>query len=258
MVEARKFWLPNSLHANYLAQQTTAFEGLSQMGKILRKPYTPEKIYSSLDEFTENLIGSGEFGTMLKRYLKGDTKLDPKKFRLLSNKGYHSDQPRIYNIFACDGVANLILFYGDPKDKIGGLASIELLSGLVANHKEYKKNMDMTKMAEDDLVINQIQGPLVGGNDLMQNTFSHFRWERLLVEIFVRWATQAGLQKIYLLPHTLNAWKKVSENENGTAYLRYDVTAKRLGFRRQKENEPYLLSSDGSLKKLFDAIFQHP
>jgi hypothetical protein len=234
------------------------FEGLSQMGKIdsLKRPLTPSKIGSSLNQFTERLINSGEFQNMVTSYVKDDSKLDPKQFKLFTHKGYDHNQGPVYNTFQYDGSASLLLFYGDPNDRIGAVASIEMFQELINRHKSYNQEMDTSKISSDDIIINQIRGPFKEDAKKIHKTFSNFRWEKLLVEIFIEWARQAGLQKIFMLPSALNPWAVIKNNIHGSSFLRFDVTAKRLGFRRQKDNEPYMLAADDSTKKLFGTIFE--
>ncbi len=252
MIE-HKFFLPNTFKPFALSNSVAAFEGLASLGKaeLLRPPFTNKMISTSLKHFVRDFTKSGDFELLIRRYLKTDSPLDSKQFTLLTHEGYECEKKPPYNIFYFDGFTGLVLFYGDLRKKVGVTASLEL-----KKNKDGFRGMDDSQMQGDDLIINQIQGRTkTYVKEVREETFSQFRWEKLLVEIFINWARQSGLNRLFLLPSVYNKWDTIRTNRNNTAYLRYDVTAKRLGFRRQNNDEPYLLSSDESTKELFDAIF---
>ena len=257
MAEAKHFWLPRSFQPYALTAKINAFEGLSQMkiSDTSRQeiPYDDYGLHMSLRQFTNDFAKRGDLDHLLDKYLKKDSPLDSRKFKLVAypgGSGRGGEPP--YDQFFFDGFTNLILFYGDPEKGIGVSAGINRVKNL--NNIRIPK-----KVKWHDLIINQLQGPAVGGNNLeVEETFKQFRWERLLTEVFIKWARNIGLKRIFMLPHDLNGWKKIRKNEHGTSYLRYDVTAKRLGFKRDLDDEPYflLLNINMETRDLFKAIFQ--
>ncbi len=251
MPEAKKFWLPRSFQSNALAAKVTAFEGLSNISerKLITSKSGVKDIGSSLNYFVDAFVSNGDFRRILDRYIKEDSNLDPEKFSLLSHEKKGRGEGEYSKPFWFDGFASIVLFYGPPKDNIGVTAGVDHI-------KSVGRNMDRTNISDTDLIINQLQGPTQSDNTKLAVTFSNFRWERMLTEILIEWARQTGLEKLYFLPSAFSTWDKIMFNQGGIGKLRYDVTAKRLGFKRDKENKPYLLSIDGSLKELFDTIFQ--
>lgn len=250
----QKAYLPNIFSPFTLANSIIAFEGLASLGKaeLLKPPFTNKMVSSSLKHFVRDFTDSGDFEALIKGYLKEDSTLDPKQFTLLTHEGYSYAKKPPYNIFYYDGFTSLLLFYGDLRNKIGVTASLEL-----KGNKNSFQGMNDSQMTDDDIIINQIQGPLYNKAIAeVKETFSEFRWEKLFVEIFINWARQSGLQRIFLLPSAYNEWNTVQANTNGTALLRYDVTAKRLGFKQKNKHEPYILTSDEKTKELFDIFLK--
>ena len=81
--------------------------------------------------------------------------------------------------------------------------------------------------------IKQIQSKLGPGLAL-----SFFKWERLLVGVVTDWARKSGFREVHVQPAVKNKyWSETDEERNARFRIRYDVTAKRLGFRYDSERE---------------------
>ena len=65
-------------------------------------------------------------------------------------------------------------------------------------------------------------------------------WERLFVDLVAKTAKQIGIKRVQVLPYSRSQWGEVRSNLRYK--LRYDVTAKRLGFKWNEKTETYLLS----------------
>lgn len=89
----------------------------------------------------------------------------------------------------------------------------------------------------------QIQGR--GGTNAIP---SGFRWEKFLLAHVVGWARKNGFKEILVQPARLNKWcpgepySEQGKQEYDRLKLRYDVTAKRMGFKFNKETGYYIKS----------------
>ena len=90
-------------------------------------------------------------------------------------------------------------------------------------------------------VIVQIQGPSPSayGREYRQELYCEalsvlqdYKWERALIGLTLDWAREEGIPSVYLLPADKNRWTK-SREQLERLEMRYDVSAKRLGFRLQ-------------------------
>ncbi len=197
----------------------------------------------SIHAFVESFTDSGEFNRSLTDYLnrsEAGSHLNPREFSLVAHSGPSTSISPPYDTFFMDGASGLILTYGKPKDRNSVIASVDPLFRVNQSNRMSQTNHDYK-----DIVINQLQGPLKNfSNPEFRKIFTSFRWEHLLVDCLVSWAWYAGLQRLLLLPSYYNYYGKVKRNENGSAIMRYDVTAERRGFRRTKETEAYSILFD--------------
>lgn len=93
-----------------------------------------------------------------------------------------------------------------------------------------------------DLIITQLQGPTFSDSKGKVQVLPQLRWEVILVDLVVKWAKTTGFSRVYLLPGEFNKyyWTR-NEKEREKLKLRYNVTAKRCGFKRDSKNEPFVL-----------------
>lgn len=86
-------------------------------------------------------------------------------------------------------------------------------------------------------VIVQIQGPTRHTYSTKEKyedakkVLGQLRWEKALVTLTLKWAEYMGIPAVYLLPSSLNKYRIGPDDRNEKLHVRYDVTAKRLGFR---------------------------
>ncbi len=64
------------------------------------------------------------------------------------------------------------------------------------------------------------------------------RWEKMLLTIACDWAKTRGVKKIEVIPSSKNEWK--NEPCAKRLYLKYDVTAKRCGFKLNQQTNKYV------------------
>jgi len=94
-------------------------------------------------------------------------------------------------------------------------------------------------------IIVQIQGPADWSYDAYRKykdakrILGTLRWEKALVTIVLGWAERNRIPAVYLLPSLLNKYRDPDnysgpDNRNKKLFMRYDVTAKRMGFELQE------------------------
>lgn len=69
---------------------------------------------------------------------------------------------------------------------------------------------------------------------------AHIKWERLLVRIVTDWAYRNGYSTIKMIRAVQNPWYSSANSQQ--MYLRYDVTARRSGFKFIPEEDIYVLN----------------
>lgn len=216
----------------------------------LNKPY----VASSFNNFISRELANGSINNLITREIKPDSKLKPNKFTVMTYCGRDGRSLKTpIRAFYFDGDYSLMLFYGNTNDMVGVGVSFAL-----AKDRYIGSSYNLSPYFVDTLspIIMQIQGSdRAMGLNAVQNTFTEFRWERLLVGIVSLWAKSAGFPQIMLLPHEKSMWNKVSENVHGTAALRYDITAQRMGFKRPCKEAPYILEIEDGEKELYKQLF---
>jgi len=77
------------------------------------------------------------------------------------------------------------------------------------------------------IFIKQIQGVRN-----MQKELRPFRWEKMLLQILIDWAKQNGFERIDVVrARNSEWWNRYRCDRNKRLYMKYDVTAKRMGFK---------------------------
>ena len=110
-----------------------------------------------------------------------------------------------------------------------------VLMGACAPHNK-KQNaiasvgFDFFDNTKKSIIINQIQGVRY-----KKHLLKFLRWEKMLVQITVDWARKNGFEKVFIQPSKKNHWYTDRREKN--LYLKYNVTAKRCGFKYNKEKD---------------------
>ncbi len=87
------------------------------------------------------------------------------------------------------------------------------------------------------IIVKQIQG--VRGR---QKEFSSLRWEKMLLQIVIDWAKQNGLKKVSVIRSVDSGWyRKADTARCERMYMKYDVTARRMGFKFDESKKVYSL-----------------
>lgn len=92
---------------------------------------------------------------------------------------------------------------------------------------------------DDDIVlVKQIQG-----RQGYKEHLTPLKWERMLLAVVVQVARQSGLKEVRVQPAHKNKWHTVNERAtNGRGKMLYDVTARRSGFKFDKEADCFRLA----------------
>lgn len=92
--------------------------------------------------------------------------------------------------------------------------------------------------------ITQIQG--VHGRSLY---LAPIRWEHALVEYVVEWAQKHGIPRVEIESGTRNDWVRAGHISIQQAKLRYDVTAKKCGFKKDDRGIWFKLFVDADMQQ---------
>lgn len=177
----------------------------------------PREVIQSLTTYTEMARKWEEFDTIKRQHIRipyADTDL-----RLLEpiNK-YDGTYGNYYKSFFMDGNYGFMLGGKTPEDnevKPLALAAFDVESN-------------------GGVIIKQLQGRLRKDNlsQSEKGILEAYRWEFILVNLIASWADKVQLPSITIQSAEKNRWKNFTPSEQNLK-LRYDVTAKRLGFTKE-------------------------
>ncbi|MBI4812698.1 hypothetical protein HY798_04695 [Candidatus Falkowbacteria bacterium] len=104
---------------------------------------------------------------------------------------------------------------------------------LINDKKEYRGLACVGFTIEKSIIhIRQIQGARYRQEELLP-----LRWEKLLVKVVIEIARQLGFKTVEILPAEKNEWRDLISYSQ--LKLRYDVTAKRMGFKWNPQKRVY-------------------
>jgi len=86
---------------------------------------------------------------------------------------------------------------------------------------------------ESTILVKQIQG-VSGKLSILQC----FRWEKMLLNIVIDWAKNAGFKKVKVIRAESSQWYRPHRAQN--LFMKYDVTARRSGFKFDKKDQTYV------------------
>lgn len=89
---------------------------------------------------------------------------------------------------------------------------------------------------DNSITIKQIQG--VSGK---QNDLNCFQWTKMLLKICVDWAKVNGFKTAYVIRAQDSGWYHSEGKRRENMFMRYDVTARRSGFKFDKKEKMYFL-----------------
>ena len=172
-----------------------------------------------LSRFRMNSTSGIGVGKYLKAFEKSNTQhdLDFDNFSLECSYGY--GYGRFYRVYS-DAQYTLTLTYqgGEYDENLNAVASIGFEVG-----------------GPSTIIVKQIQG--VSGKD---SILKHLKWERMLLTILMDWAKNAGFKTVKIIQAKSSHW--YSSARHDSLFMKYDVTARRSGFKFNQADETYVRS----------------
>src|SRR3989344_500009 len=201
---------------------------------------------------------------MLSPFAKDGVVLD-EKFVLkdvLGKKQEHIDANGD-GLFCTDGQYSFALGYLRGKDEkplwiaVASFATDEVASRYRTSL--FKRGVETDYECNLPLIV-QIQGPAVWSYDNREKykdakkILAKLRWEKAMLKLLLDWAEQNSIPALYLLPSKMNQHRNISKNIDDSLHIRYDVTAKRMGFIQQGEGffKKEIDTNPGSLWEMLD------
>lgn len=257
MLRERPPYLPELFRDRLFVRAVAVYEGLT--GRDHRRFLWPgyldaTTVDASLEVFTTDVVGTGRFSELLEAARKISVPSRPAPVNLYA--WTPSIDSRVSRQFWIDGDHGLVLSQSYPE--IGNSAAVSF--SIIGNPQAVSRrcgrfgngNLNPDYLKAKDLLICQLQGRTYYGQGAV---LSEFHWERLLVGLVAEWAYQVGFPRLLLLPSEHNYWPNVQDNYRGTPFLRYDVTARRLGFQRESPSAPYVLLLSPHLSEILPTLF---
>lgn len=191
-----------------------------------------------------------KFITLFPRLFRSKESQDLKLFKK-SNKGKRYDidlYPYLMRFFKegreererCDAYS--LYAYRSKKE---GYGSVELhaiyvdavFSFILFKDKNPIANIGFNIEADNSILVKQIQG--VRGR---QDELGFLRWEKMLLQIVMDWARRNKFKKISVIRSIDSKWHRDYDKERRERmYLKYDVTARRMGFKYDVNKKLYFL-----------------
>jgi len=118
--------------------------------------------------------------------------------------------------------------------------------------------MNTGYLSKGDILVSQIQVQ----DDISSRGVAELkkiRWEKKLLGTVVSWADEFLFSRVLVVPAANNYWLNLCpdqterEKMEQRLFMRYDVTATRLGFRREETDAPYCLET--AKQKIFNTVF---
>ncbi len=161
--------------------------------------------------------------------------------------------PLIPNFYLDSDRAFSISYHGVGvfgENTIGCVIGFNVLDLGLINSCGYIKTMNGRLFEKGDILIDQIQATSTLGT---QKVLGTFRWEKVLVGLVIDWAAQNGLNRIFIRPAKYNKYTAINNSAGNRGHMRYDITAKRMGFKILGGDLPHML--DLSQAPLSDEVF---
>ncbi|MEK7076226.1 MAG: hypothetical protein AAB941_01000 [Patescibacteria group bacterium] len=179
------------------------------------------KQYAELDKFKSVIYYETEPERYLNDFQKPGTKheLNLKNFALCYSYGRGNNNfDHVYS----DAPYTLVLTY-----KKDGASEVE------ANEDEEVACIGFELVNRSTILVKQIQG-VSGKLAILQ----HFRWGKMLLKVVMDWAKNAGFKTVRVIKAESSKWYR--EYRAKDFFIRYDVTARRSGFKFDEKDQTYV------------------
>lgn len=161
--------------------------------------------------------------------------------------------------FYLDAPRNFLLKRGEGN--YSGQEVLAALSFLIVGVDKVESKrypgLNIKSLWKNDVLVTQIQSQKeIDSASLLE--LKKAKWERNLLRSAVGWAQDVGLARVLVVPAENNYWlnnnycQQGGDNLEKRFFLRYDVTARRCGFKQEEKNLPYVLELPN--KTLFNAF----
>ncbi len=210
------------------------------------------KVGASLKDFSAS-FNQEELNALVAPYIRDKSLLQDGNFHLTSDYAIGKGNTSFYhhidtNIFNSDGVHSLVIGYKKRSQR-----AIRWFANTSFSVGEEARNYNGLDFNKDLPLILQIQGSSPTEYSLDWGRYQEalallrkLRWEPVLLKLLKGWATSEDIPMIYLLPGDKNKWIGTNWKRKQLFHLRYDVAAKRSGFKMQ-ENGYWGVQTGGNL-----------
>lgn len=197
------------------------------------------QVLHSLATFAHGINAIEEINVIAEQHQTKD-KPEPTQFVLshpLQRLDVGSYRARTFDDFVLDSEFSLALGAKRPWKKPVWLA-VTSFDGLEQEHEMKEPGIALIKQLQsrEPKSFDSKDKALLDG----------YRWEFILVNLVSLWAERSGLSGVEILPSNKNKWNETVNFRGGSLYTRYDVTAKRLGFKKHESSGNYRLSFETS------------
>jgi hypothetical protein len=215
------------------------------------KTLSDADIAGSLSSFVAKVDNDG-----LSQTIKSFAKLGPLEERFQLHAVLHRDGYQHIDInqkgdgqFYLDGDYTLALGFlrGEQVRPLWiGVLSFSLGSNVGKYSEEVAEKLSFDSSLP---VIVQIQGPTHGSYDVDEKyedakmVLGKLNWEEVLVTLHLEWAEYAGIPAVYLLPSSMNKYRRglddpldPDDDRDKRLHVRYDDTARHLGLQLDDES----------------------
>lgn len=232
---------------SFLANQTIALNqevqlGLAGINMSDRKDRLPPVL--SPDDIVEYASQKSpqEMTNDLTPFIKRKETLPPGDFSLLPVTGSGTNYSESDGYMWADGKLGFLLAYQKPDDQYEyKLASVTFSSS--TNLLYYWPQIDNTRIVPNSIMIQQLQAyyyfKTKSGSAKQvasQDVLKRLKWERYLVNTTTNWARENSLKAVYIQPAELNDYKDAfDDTEQSRFKMRYDITAERMGFKKDAQ-----------------------
>jgi len=185
------------------------------------------------------------------------------------NMEYHFKSPRgwiagSWGNFFLDAPRGLIIqeSIGDDGLREGAPVMAGISFSIVGNDRldpNRYPDLNFFYLKPGDVLVSQIQSQ----RELTPRKrakLKKIKWERSLLQAVFEWANETGLPRVLVVPAANNYWltdrccRSIRDDLKKRMFLRYDVTARRCGFKQEKENLPYF--KETLKKKIYDTFWR--
>ena len=178
------------------------------------------------------------------RVFRGKKYAELKKFK--SYNLYEPGLERYLKNFQKPGIKHDLSFkdfflyysYGYGSLNFNGVYS-DALYTLVLTHKSaVNEDVEMACISFEVVNLSTILVKQIQGVSGMLPFLYPFRWEKMMLNIVIDWAKNAGFKSVRVIKAESSGWYR--EHRAKSLFMKYDVTARRSGFKFDEKDQTYV------------------